>query len=616
MDPLLLLIPVVGLIVLLLLARTVLGVVRIKEDEVGQVIKKFSLDGKKLPEGRLLALNGEPGYQAHVLTPGIHLGYWAWMYDIVKDKVIRIKPGEIGLVAAKDGGPMPADRILGKAVACNMFQDAEAFLRNGGQKGKQAAVLTAGLYRINRALFDIHTAEVTTIGSDKIGILTTFDGTSMPQGQMAAPIVEGHKNFQDPDAFIERGGSRGLQEQILLAGQYNLNPWFVNVQEADLTSVPIGHVGVVVSFVGEDKADISGENFTHGNIVPKGGKGVWAEPLYPGKHPINTRVMKVEIVPTTNIVLNWANARSEAHQLDDKLSTITVRAKDGFPFNLDVSQIINIGAKDAPYVISRVGSVKNLVAQVLEPIIGNYFRNSAQRYTVLDFLEQRAERQLEARSHITEAVQAYNVQSVDTLIGDITPPAELMRPLTDRKVAQEQRQTYVIQMEAQKTRQALEAETALAEKQKELVNEEQNIVVAERQAQAAIRKADGEAQSAAKRAEGDSLAIQRKAEGEAEAIRRRGMAESEILSLRGRNEAQAIQAVGLAKAEAAKAGVDAMGSHYALLQIVSQLAEHNIKLVPDVNVASGPNGGGVAEAILGLLVQQMTSQSQSKAAGV
>jgi hypothetical protein len=42
--------------------------------------------------------------------------------------------------------------------------------------------------------------------------------------------------------------------------------------------------------------------------------------------------MKVELVPTTNLVLNWASARSESHQLDKNLSTITVRSKDGFPF--------------------------------------------------------------------------------------------------------------------------------------------------------------------------------------------------------------------------------------------------------------------------------------------
>ena len=107
---------------------------------------------------------------------------------------------------------------------------------------------------------------------------------------------------------------------------------------------------------------------------------MWVEPLLPGKHPLNTRVMKVELVPTTNIVLNWAQ-RTEAHHYDERLSSITVRSKDGFAFTLDVSQIIHIGMKNAPRVISRVGSMQNLVDHVLQPTVGNYFRNSAQEVT-------------------------------------------------------------------------------------------------------------------------------------------------------------------------------------------------------------------------------------------
>ena len=102
---------------------------------------------------------------------------------------------------------------------------------------------------------------------------------------------------------------------------------------------------------------------------------------------INTYTMKMELVPTTNLVLNWANARSEAHKLDKHLSTITVRSKDGFPFNLDVAQIIHIPANEAPKVIARFGSMNNLVSQVLEPTIGNYFRNSAQDSDVICFLK-------------------------------------------------------------------------------------------------------------------------------------------------------------------------------------------------------------------------------------
>jgi uncharacterized membrane protein YqiK len=158
--------------------------------------------------------------------------------------------------------------------------------------------------------------------------------------------------------------------------------------------------------------------------------------------------MKVELVPTTNIVLNWAQ-RTEAHHYDERLSSINVRSKDGFSFSLDVSQIIHIGMKNAPRVISRVGSMQNLVDHVLQPTVGNYFRNSAQQVTVLDFLWARSERQQEAFHNIRKAIEAYDVECIDTLIGDIAPPAELMKTQTDRKIAAELQRTYDAQREAE-----------------------------------------------------------------------------------------------------------------------------------------------------------------------
>jgi uncharacterized membrane protein YqiK len=389
----------------------------------------------------------------------------------------------------------------------------------------------------------------------------------------------------------------------MLAGAYNINPWFCEIDEHPLFEVPIGHVGVVVSFVGDDARDISGDQFTHGNIVRRGGKGVWDEPLYPGKHALNPRVMKVELVPTTNIVLNWASARTEAHKLDEKLSTITVRSSDGFTFNLDVSQIINIGATKAPWVISRMGSVRNLVNQVLEPIVGNYFRNSAQHYTVLDFLSHRAERQADAREHTSEAIREYDVQSVDTLIGDITPPSDLMATLTERKLAEEREKTFVIEERTEKTRQELERQKALADKQRELVNSEQDVRVAEMRANASIQHASGESQ-----------AMARRAEGEAVAKRRIGEAEAEVVAVKGRNEAESIRAVGAARADAYKQGVEAMGNNYAMLQIFTALAERQIRLTPDVLVQAGGNGsGGTSDGLLALVLRDMLKRGSNAA---
>src|SRR5258706_852874 len=361
---------------------------------------------------------------------------------------------------------------------------------------------------------------------DMVGIVTTLDGHSIEAGEIAGPAIAGHENYQNAQAFLDGNGRRGLQEQVLLSGTWNLNPGFVQVEQVAMVQIPIGYVGVVISFVGQAHVDVSGLDFKHGDLVNTGHKGVWVAPLYPGKHPINSRVMKVELVPTTNIVLNWAT-RTEAHHYDEKLSSITVRSRDGFAFNLDVAQIIHVGALDAPKVISRVGSMQNLVDHVLEPIVGNYFRNSAQAYTVLDFLSARSERQLEAAEHIREAVHAYDVQAIDTLIGDITPPAALMETQTDRKIAEERRKTYEVQQAAQKQRQQLVRETAQANIQQDLVAAEQGVNISELHANATVKQAGGE---------------------------------SESIRLRALGESEAIRATGNAKADAYRAGVQALGA--------------------------------------------------------
>ena len=555
--------------------------VLISERQVGVVIKRFA--GRMLAPGRLVALDGEAGYQADILAPGLHFGYWRWQYRVLKVPVTVVPQGEIALVIAADGTAMPAEHILGRIVDCDNFQDARKFLVNNGEKGRQLGILTAGTYRVNTALFTVITADCAALHGmteeqlrlhrvepDKVGVVTTLDGQPIEAGEIAGPVVEGHDNFQNAQAFLDGCGRRGLQEQILLSGTWNLNPWFVQVEQVPMVQIPIGYVGVVISFVGKAHLDVSGLEFKHGDLVNAGHKGVWVSPLYPGKHPLNTRIMKVELVPTTNIVLNWAS-RTESHNYDAKLSSINVRSKDGFAFQLDVAQIIHVGALDAPKVISRVGSMQNLVDHVLQPIVGNYFRNSAQDYTVLDFLGARSHRQTEAASHIRAALAAYDVQAIDTLIGDIDPPAVLMQTQTDRKIAEEQRKTYEVQEAAQTQRQQLVRQTSLADIQQQVVGAEQGVNIAELKANAGIKQATGDAEST---------------------------------RLRALGEAQAIRATGEAKAAAYRAGVEALGAQsYTVMQLMQTVGERNVRIVPDVAVTGAGSSTGLVDGLLGLMLR-------------
>ncbi|WPO92542.1 SPFH domain-containing protein [Chryseobacterium sp. YR459] len=603
--------------------RIFFGLIIVPQDKIGLVTKKFVLVGKQeLPEGRIIATNGEAGFQAQTLAPGVYFRKWIWQYSIDFQPFIVIPTGKIGLLLAKDGAELETGRILGRKVDCDSFQDAEAFLKNGGRKGRQTAIIAPGSYRINTLLFEIELTDMTQIPDNAVGIITTMEGDPLAEGQIAGKIINDHNKFQDVDTFLNNGGFKGLQEQVILAGSYFLNPWFTKVEMVKMTEIPIGHVGVIISYVGEEGLDLSGIDFKHGNIVEKSHKGVWAEPIGPGKYPINPYIMKVELVPTTNLVLNWAYERSESHQLDKNLSTITVRSKDGFPFNLDVSQIIHIPTYEAPKVIARFGNMINLVSQVLEPTIGNYFRNSAQDSDVIAFLGTRKERQQSAKDHISSVLEQYNVNAVDTLIGAIVPPESLMKTLTDRKLAEEQKITYETEMLAQETRQALEKETAVADMQKEIVKADQGVVIAERIADASVKKATGDANSVRLQAnaEGDRLKLlatgeaektRLLAKAEAEKIELLAKANAEQISLTGNAEAEKILAIGKSNAESYKLSVEAMGgNNFTQLKIMENIASQNVRIMPEVLI--GGNGDSANGGISGLLGLQLLEQVQKK----
>jgi len=568
------------------LVLRLLGAVIIPEDSIALLNKRWRLFGKNknLPTGKIIALNGEAGWQADTLSPGLHWALWPWQYTVKTIPFVTIPQGQIGVVESRDGDPMVAGRILGRKVACNSYQDARAFLLGGmGQRGPQSAVIPPGTYRINLALFSVKTAPMTTIPPNQVGIVTTAEGAPLLTGEIAGREVSGHSMFQDAQAFADAGGFKGRQEQVILAGVYFINPLFATVELVPLTDVPIAQVGVVIAYVGTPGTDVTGEGFKHGNMVAKGQRGVWVEPLDPGKYPINPYTHKVELVPTANVVLNWATGKTESHKLDEKLSTITVRSSDGFKFNLDVSQIIHIPRNDAPRVIARFGNMQNLVTQVLEPTIGNYFRNAAQASDVIAFLINRTARQGEARDSIKAALTEYNVNAVDTLIGDINPPDELMKVLTDRKIAEQEKATYAVQTMAADGRKILEQATATADTQKSVVTAQRTVEIEGFNAQAAIKRAEGEAKAKTVNAEADA----------------------QVTTLTGNATATKTKAIGEAEAEVINLKVKAMdSSNYASVEVARALAGSGQRLVPDIVTGGADQGGGLVNVLLATMIKK------------
>ena len=388
---------------------------------------------------------------------------------------------------------------------------------------------------------------------DMIGIVTTLEGVPLPKGAIAnrlgdftditeleartgskdSDLVEAtlsvknevHNNYQDFQTFLDKGGRIGLQHDPLLYGAYNLNPFLVSVEMVPMLVVNQGQVAVVKAYVGLATEDTSGPEFKFGSLVRPGHRGIWQEPLRTGKYAINPRCYAVEIVPTFILTLNWAEATSAAHNLDKDLRQIVAKSKEGFVFNIDLQVQIHVPDNEAPKVISIVGTMFNLVNEVLQAAVGNHFRDKLQSMPAIDFIEKRQEVQQQAQDHISERLQEYKVETRGVYIQDVVFPAQLVQVLTAREVANQQQATYRAEKEAQDKRLDLEASRGKADMQSELAKSTVGIDIARNKASAVQAEADGESyrldkvgRASAVKTEAEGLAVARGLEAQQLAI--------------------------------------------------------------------------------------------------
>lgn len=603
---------------------TVEKAIVIKEDEIGIV---ESVAGKPCPTGRIFAEpvesdhfqdadaflrnGGQKGPQIAILPPGFYRINTS-LFQVENKPVTVIPNGHMGLVASMDGTRIPDGSLLGKKIdGHSNFENGNAFLQNGGQKGHQLEVLMPGTYRINTALFNIvKVVPWVHIGPESIGIVTILEGRPIIDATKIAAdeiSLEKHNNFQDAAAFLMAGGQKGLQIPVLRSGNYAINPWFAMIEQVPMVEVCIGECGVVTSFVGDEGEDTTTSD-VNAKIVQTGKKGIWADPLGPGKHPINVRVCKVDKVPTTQILLNWADNESSAHALDSNLKTITLRTADAFNVNMDVSVIIHIAMQDAPKVVANLGSVDNMISQVLEPAISSHFRNSAQSVKALDLYTKRAELQSRAKEHIQSVLRNHHIESKDTMIADVVLPVELTRTVTDRQIAEQEKITFATQKQAQEERRQLTNAKAQADMQPKVVEAERGVEISKNLANAEIEKSTGDARAVELRAEGNAKATRLKAGADAEAIRVTALADAEAIEKKGLAQALIILEQGKSNAEAYRLQVQAMGQEvFGQIQVVERIANNKLKLIPDVYVGGSSSSEKDQSGLMSLaLLQYLT----------
>jgi regulator of protease activity HflC (stomatin/prohibitin superfamily) len=362
-----------------------------------------------------------------------------------------------------------------------------------------------------------------------------------------------------------------------------MNPFLVQVEMVPMLVVNQGEVAVIKAFVGLPTLDTSGSEFKFGSIVRPGHRGIWQEPLRTGKYPINPRVYAAEIVPTSILTLNWADATSEAHDLDAQLSSIVGKSREGFVFEIDLQVQIHVPDTRAPKVISMVGTMRNLVSEVLQSAVGNHFRNTLQRLEAVRFIETRQEVQEAALEAITRYLNVYEVETKGVYIQDVTFPQELVVVLTRREIANQERATFDEQQRAQTARIEMEKAKGTADMQGQLASAQVGVEI--KQSEAKAREAE--------------------AQGEAAYVELTGKAEATKTQAIGLAEAKAVEALGIARATGFEQQRQALGpTATAVVAVANAVSEGHIDVMPDVLVTGG---GGSFEGLAATLMRAITN---------
>ena len=225
-------------------------------------------DGASLEEGQLLGKRiaghdnfqkaevflkqgGQKGPQIDFLKPGTY-NIHTDMLKIEQKQAVQVRENEVGIVDSKAGQPMGKDDVVAETpdlLLHSSFQDGQAFLDNGGKRGPQVMPLRPGTYYINPYLFSVVMKPQTVIKQGEVGVLISHVGKD-PAALNGENKVPGtgpvSTGAEDPEEsrhdsgvrgrHVVPEGFRGIQMNVLMPGNYNINPLAYTVIKVPTTT--------------------------------------------------------------------------------------------------------------------------------------------------------------------------------------------------------------------------------------------------------------------------------------------------------------------------------------------------------------------------------------------
>ncbi|MEX1252922.1 MAG: SPFH domain-containing protein [Dehalococcoidia bacterium] len=517
----------------------------------GQVGVVSARDGDPISPGRLLAWRvegsqafqdgeaflrngGQIGPQIDVVLPGRYrINTDLFTVDIRPATIVSAN--QVGLVTAKDGAPLPPDELVAISVtAHNDFQDASAFLANGGQRGPQYDLLKPGTYYINPLMFDVTLDDVAIVQRGEVAVLVSNVGKE-PEDLLQEERLAGKERYVVPAGF------RGIQAEVAGPGVYYLNRWAYIAYIIPTTNLTID----------------------------------WAEE---GQSEDDATA-----------------AQPAGIQRAQLFNPLAVISRDGFEMRVSVKVIIRVRPDQAPLMVAKIGSIENLIDHVIHPMIDSSFRNQASSTEAMNFMQDRALEQTKAEQRASDELQKYHVECVSVLISQIILPQELMEIQTRRVIAAQQQAMFVEQQKAERKRIDTENTRATADKQIDLVAAQIGVQVAEQTKKKTVIEAEGRARAVQLEGEAEGKKILAMGTATAEAYQKQVAAVGQ-LNLSAIEVTKSISEAGLKITPDIMVGGAGDGGGNVFTAFIAQLLAANHGIVPPANGGNAPGQAPGAQA--------------------